>query len=50
MLKNWTPGEIPTKDEINERLEKARTRLYELQMKIKELKRKRKNHSCHQSI
>ena len=38
MLKNWTPGEIPTKDEINERLEKARTRLYELQMKIKEHK------------
>lgn len=38
MLKNWVPGEIPQKEEVTERLEKARTALYELQMKIKEHK------------
>jgi polyphosphate:AMP phosphotransferase len=38
MLKNWNPEEIPAKEEIAERLEKARATLYELQMKIKEQK------------
>lgn len=38
MLNNWVPGEIPQKEEISERLGKARTALYELQMKIKEHK------------
>ena len=38
MLRNWTPGEIPQKEEIKERLDKARARLYELQMEIKEHK------------
>ena len=38
MLKNRKPGEIPEKDEVNGRLDKARARLYELQMKIKEHK------------
>ena len=38
MLKNWVSGEIPQKEEVTERLEKARTALYELQMKIKEHK------------
>ena len=35
MLKNWTPAEIPSKEEIKSRLEKSRSRLYELQMQIK---------------
>lgn len=38
MLKNWNPEEIPSKEEVKERLGKARARLYELQMKIKEHK------------
>ena len=38
MLKNWTPAEIPSKEEIKSRLDKSRSRLYELQMKIKEHK------------
>ena len=38
MLNNWVPGEIPQKEEISERLGKASTALYELQMKIKEHK------------
>ena len=38
MLKNWNPQEIPAKEELEERIEKARARLYELQMKIKEPK------------
>ena len=38
MLKNWNPAEIPPKEEIKERLSKSRSRLYELQMKIKEHK------------
>lgn len=35
MLKNWNPAEIPPKEELKNRLEKSRTRLYELQMQIK---------------
>ena len=35
MLKNWTPAEIPSKEEIKSRLDKSRGRLYELQMQIK---------------
>ena len=38
MLKNWTPSEVPAKEDIKERLKTSRTRLYELQMKIKEHK------------
>ena len=38
MLKNWNPAEIPSKDEIKNRLKKSQERLYELQMKIKEHK------------
>ncbi len=38
MLKNWTPAEIPSKEEVKSRLNKSRNRLYELQMKIKEHK------------
>ena len=38
MLKNWTPSAIPPKEEMKERLEKSRNRLYELQMKLKEHK------------
>ncbi|MCI5700081.1 MAG: polyphosphate:AMP phosphotransferase [Lachnospiraceae bacterium] len=38
MLKNWNPGEVPGEEEIRERLDRARGRLYELQMKIKEHK------------
>ncbi len=38
MLKKWNPPEVPSKEEIQERLEKGRTRLYELQMQIKEHK------------
>ena len=36
MLKNWMPGEVPGKEEVEERLDRARRGLYELQMKIKE--------------
>ena len=35
MLKSWTPGEEPDKDEMKVQLEKTRNRLYDLQMKIK---------------
>ena len=35
MLKNWNPVEIPPKEELKTRLEKSRSRLYELQLKIK---------------
>ena len=38
MLKSWTPGEEPDKDEMKVQLEKTRNRLYDLQMKIKEHK------------
>lgn len=38
MIKNWVSEEIPQREEISERLEKARAALYELQMKIKEHK------------
>ncbi len=38
MLKSWNPPEIPEKEEISLRLDKARGKLYELQMKIKEHK------------
>ena len=38
MLKSWNPPEMPEKEEIAKRLDKARGKLYELQMKIKEHK------------
>lgn len=38
MLKNWIQAEIPSQEELKERLTKARARLYELQMQIKEHK------------
>lgn len=38
MLKNWNKEEIPQEEELKERLKKARVKLYELQMKIKEHK------------
>lgn len=38
MLKSWTPGEEPDKDEMKVQLEKTRNRLYDLQMKIKKHK------------
>ncbi|HJB28414.1 MAG TPA: polyphosphate:AMP phosphotransferase [Candidatus Blautia faecavium] len=38
MLKNWIREEIPSQEELKERLTKAKSRLYELQMKIKEHK------------
>lgn len=38
MLKNWIQKEIPSQEELKERLVKARGKLYELQMKIKEHK------------
>ena len=36
MLKEWTPGEIPEKQELEEQLDKSRKKLYDLQTKIKE--------------
>ena len=38
MLKSWNPPETPDKEEIAGRLEKAKGKLYELQMEIKEHK------------
>lgn len=38
MLKSWNPPETPDKEEIAGRLEKAKGKLYELQMKIKDHK------------
>lgn len=38
MLKNWMPGDVPGKEESEERIGQARARLYELQMKIKDHK------------
>lgn len=36
MLKNWEPAEIPEKEELKQRLTAASTKLYKLQMQIKE--------------
>ena len=36
MLKNWNPEQIREKEDIKVRLSAARTRLYELQMALKE--------------
>ena len=38
MLKSWTPDNKPEKSEVKEQLSLTRTRLYDLQMKIKEHK------------
>ena len=38
MLKSWSPPEMPEKEEIAQRLDKARGKMYELRMKIKEHK------------
>lgn len=38
MLKNWNPEQIREKEDIKVRLSAARTRLYELQMALKEHK------------
>ena len=38
MLKSWTPGEMPDREEMKMQLEKTKSRLYDLQMKIKEHK------------
>ena len=38
MLKNWTPSQIPSDEDLKHRLKSSRNRLYELQMKIKEHK------------
>lgn len=38
MLKHWEPEEIPAKEEIQERLKAARTKMAEYQLKIKEKK------------
>ena len=38
MLKNWNPEQIPEKEDIKERLRAARTKLYELQLSLKEHK------------
>ena len=38
MLKEWTPAEIPEKEELEMQLDRDRDKLYELQMKIKEYK------------
>ena len=38
MLKNWNPELVPEKEDIKERLTQARSRLYKLQMEIKEHK------------
>lgn len=35
-MKKWNPAEIPPKEELKERLDRACARLYELQMQIKE--------------
>ena len=36
MLKSWTPGEMPDREEMKIQLEKTKSSLYDLQMKIKE--------------
>ena len=38
MLKSWTPGEMPDREEMKRQLEKTKSSLYDLQMKIKEHK------------
>lgn len=38
MLTTWTPAHMPEKEEIKERLQIARSQLYDFQMKIKEHK------------
>ena len=38
MLNNWNPPRMPEKEELSQRLDAARNRLYELQMQIKEHK------------
>ena len=38
MLKSWTPGEMPDREEMKIQLEKTKSSLYDLQMKIKEHK------------
>ena len=38
MLKNWTPAQLPSDEDLKQRLKISRDRLYELQMKIKEHK------------
>ena len=38
MLKSWTPGEMPDWEEMKIQLEKTKSSLYDLQMKIKEHK------------
>lgn len=38
MLKNWEPAEIPEKEELKQRLNAASSKLYKLQMQIKECK------------
>ena len=38
MLKSWNPPEIPEKEEISLRLDKARGKLYELQMRSKSIR------------
>ena len=38
MLKNWSPMDQPSKEEIKVRLKKSQEKLYELQMKIKDHK------------
>ncbi len=38
MLTTWTPAHMPEKEEIKERLQTARSQLYDFQMKIKEHK------------
>ena len=38
MLTTWTPVHMPEKEEIKERLQTARSLLYDYQMKIKEHK------------
>lgn len=38
MLKNWEPPEIPEKEELKQRLDAASSKLYKMQMQIKECK------------
>ena len=38
MITNWSPENIPEKEEVKERLRTAREQLYDFQMKIKEHK------------
>ena len=38
MIKNWNLAEVPGREELSTRLDAARNRLYEQQMKLKEHK------------